>query len=307
MFKNSWLFCGLILCATARGEAPTAPAKATAEAPIREIFVPFEDLNVILDNDHRRVFLTREEYEDLIQRAKSKPHKPAPHKVALIAAQYHGEILEGRALIQGELIVDVLEDGLFALPLNLAGVGIRSALLDGRPAPLFRSGADLPSLLVQGRGRHKLEIQLTATLQTAAAQQTLQLTLPTQAATRLDLSVPGNVELKGGAAVLQRTYDAAADKTRLELLPHQGSMALALSLNNRLTQEQRLLVARSVIVDEVTQGYERLHATVSYRLLHGTADQLRLVVPTGFDVVKVESTCSPDGRSTRRMAAEFWK
>jgi hypothetical protein len=44
-----------------------------------------------------------------------------------------------------------------------------------------------------------------------------------------------------------------------------------------------------VIVDEVTQGYERLHATVSFRVLHGTTEKLRLIVPTGFDVMKVES------------------
>src|SRR5262249_20715561 len=162
---------------------------------------------------------TREEYEELVKAAKSKPQTPAPHKAALIAAQYEGQLADGRALIEGQLTIEVMEEGLFALPLDLAGVGIRSATLDGKPAPLFHSGQNQPTVLVQGKGLHKLELKLTAPLQTAAAQQTLQVTLPTQAATRLKLSVPGNVEVKGGAAVVSRSFDMAAGRTLLELLP----------------------------------------------------------------------------------------
>ena len=124
----------------------------------------------------------------------------------------------------------------------------------------------------------------------SAAQQTLQVTLPSNARPReLTLSVPGNVDVKGGAAVVSRTFDMAANRTLLELQPERGEMTIVMSLNNRLLQEQRLLVARSVIVDEVTQGYERIHATVSYRVLHGAVEKLRLAIPAGFEVTTVES------------------
>ena len=78
MFRINFALCILLVTASAQGKGPATPAKPSSESPIREIFVPFEDLNVILDNDHRRVFLTRDEYEDLIRRAKSKPQQPAP-------------------------------------------------------------------------------------------------------------------------------------------------------------------------------------------------------------------------------------
>ena len=39
------------------------------------------------------------------------------------------------------------------------------------------------------------------------------------------------------------------------------------------------VVARSVIVDEVTQGYERIHATVSYRVLHGAVESSACACP----------------------------
>jgi len=43
-------------------------ATATEEQPVREIYVPFEDLNVVLEGQPRRVFLTREEYRDGLAR-----------------------------------------------------------------------------------------------------------------------------------------------------------------------------------------------------------------------------------------------
>lgn len=262
---------------------------APEQPPIREIYVPFEDLNVILDNDKHRAFLTREEYDELVKLAKAKPQSPAPHKIALVAAEYEGQLEDGRALITGQLQIEVLDDGLFALPLELGGVGIRSALLDDKPAALSRNAQQQPIVLVQGKGLHKLELKLTAPLQTAAAQQTLQVSLPSISATKLKLTVPGNVDVKGGAAVFSRTYDMAGNRTLLELLPQRGGMSVVMSLNNRLLQDQRVVVARGVIVDEVTQGYERIHATISYRVLHGAVEKLRLAVPAGFEVTKVDS------------------
>ena len=165
-------------------------------------------------------------------------------------------------------------------------------------------------MLVQGKGLHKLELKLTAPLQTAAAQQTLQLTLPTIAATRLKLTVPGNIDVKGGRggrSAARMTWRPTARV--LELLPQRGGMAVVMSLNNRLLQDQRVFVARSVIVDEVTQGYERIHATISYRVLHGAVEKLRLAVPAGFEVTQGRiDPARPLGREGRATpTARPWK
>ena len=280
----------LLLASIAQAQAPNAPAKPAGEQPLREIFVPFEDLNIILESPTQRVFLTRQEYDDLVAKAKTKPQVNVPHKLALVAADYDAQLQDGRALITGNLTIEVLDDGLFALPLDLAGVGIRTATLDGQPAPLTTNNQQRPVLLLQGKGMHKLVLSLTAPLQTAAAQQSLHVTLPTTSTARLKLAVPGNVEVKGGAAVVDRQYDMAANLTRLELLPQRGGMSIVMSLNNKLLREQRVVVARSVIVAEVTLGYERIHATVSHRVLHGAVDKLRFAVPAGFEVTRVQAT-----------------
>lgn len=271
--------------ASAQQQDPAPPPEV-----IREIFVPFDDLNVLLEgSDVQRVFLTRDEYRDLLKKAKQSPAQPqASISAAVIAADYSVTIEEGRAKLTGELLVEVLEDGLHVLPLEFNGVGLRIATLDDQPAAIGLNEHRQPVLFVSGKGRHRLNVELVAAVQIAAAQQSLQFQLPTPAATQLKLAVPGNVEVKGGASVIRRTLAADGNTTNFELLPSREPMSLVMSLNNRLLQREHVIVARSVIVDEVTTGYERIHATVSAAVLHGAVEKLQFSVPAGFEVSDVQ-------------------
>jgi hypothetical protein len=267
-----------------------AQAEAQDKPLVREIFVPFEDLHVILEADAHRVFLSRTEYEELIAKAKVKAAESVPLPGTFLSGQYAATLSEGRALIRGKLELELLHDDLTALPLELGGVGVRRATLDGKPAALGRDAHGAVQIFVSGKGKHGLELELTAPLTTAAAQQTLSLRLPTPPAAGLKLVVPGNVEIKGGAEVAQREYDMAGNQTRFALLLRPGDHTIVMSLNNRQVQDEQVLVARSVLVDEVTQGYERLHASVSCRVLQGAADKLQFTLPKGFEITSIVST-----------------
>ncbi len=263
-----------------------------AEPPplVREIYVPFGDLHVLLENDPKRVLLSRTQYEELLAKAAARGPKPrAPQGALLAAAQYTVEAEPQRAVIRGALAVDVLEDGWQSLPLDFSGVALRKASLDDRPASIARLENGSLVLLVEGKGRHALALEIVAPIEAAAARQTLGFRLPQPAASRFQLSVPGDVELSRGASVVSRTYDAATDRTRFELLPGKGDTSLVMTLNSRLKAQDRAVLARSVILDELTQTYERIHATVSLAILHQPVDQFRFRVPEGFEVTEVES------------------
>ena len=137
----------------------------------------------------------------------------------------------------------MLEKGLQAVPLDLGGVGLLSAKLDGRDAPIGRAPGGRLSLLVEGVGRHALVLEMAAPLETTAAQQMLFFRLPRAAAGRLRLAVPGDVEIRSGADVAGRELDRAAGVTRFELLPTAGDATLVMSLNSHL-QRQRAGRAR---------------------------------------------------------------
>ena len=59
--------------------------------------MPFADLNVVLEADVQRIFLTRPEYEALLAKAKQNPQTPPPRAATLLSAQYDAKIEEGIA------------------------------------------------------------------------------------------------------------------------------------------------------------------------------------------------------------------
>ena len=88
----------------------TAPVDL--EKPAREIFVPFEDLNVILGSNVQRVFMTRAEYQALVGKASRKAGQRPPQHAVLVSGDHKIEVEEGRARIRSVLQLEVLEDGL---------------------------------------------------------------------------------------------------------------------------------------------------------------------------------------------------
>ncbi len=259
------------------------------ERVVREIYVPFEQLDVLLEDQPQRVLLSRKEYEQLLEKAKVAPDTRAPQADVLISADYEADIEPDRARITGTLLVEVLEEGLQAVELDLSGVGLRRAAIDGQSAALGRADDGPLTLFIEGKGRHELVLEMVAPVQTTAATQVLNVRLPRPPTATLELTVPGDVEVKSGADVAGRVFDEAAGVTRFELLPRKGDMTLVMTLNSRLLRTQRAVVARSVVVDEVTEAYERLHATVSMEVLHRAVEGFRFVVPEGFEVTDVGS------------------
>ncbi|NLE60108.1 MAG: hypothetical protein GX616_17295, partial [Planctomycetes bacterium] len=281
----------LLLLATVITLAPDGSAfgsvgsgQSDKSTTARELYVPFEDLNVILEGQPRRVLLSREEYQQLKKAAVTEAEARPSRDAAILAADYRIDVQSGRALITGELSIEVLVPGIHALPLDLAGVGLRKAELDDGNAPIGRSDEGRLDLFVSGKGLHTLRLELVAPLETTAATQVLNYRLPTPAATKVRLTVPGDVEVKAGAETISRELDEAGSVTRFELVPRRGDVSLVMTLNSKLLRQERIVVARSVMVDEVTQVYERLHATFSMTALHKAVDTFEFRLPEGFEV-----------------------
>ena len=301
-----WLFAGLsqvwrsrlpliVLLAAWLGNAAVGLDAALAKPAVvppettREILVPYDELELILEHQARRIFVPRAEYEDLIAQAKTAPERHPPRNGSVVSAEYDATIERGRATIRGTLQIEILADGLHAIPLPVSGASIRRAALDNEPASLGKSSRGEIALFVQGRGRHVLTLDLLTRLVTSSARQSLRFELPAASASAMRLTAPGNVEVKSGAGVIRREVDKSAGVTRFELLITRGETNLELSLNNRLLREDRVVLARSVVIDELTAAYERLHVTASMDVLHGATDRFRFVVPDQFEITSVET------------------
>lgn len=283
---------GLTLPAARAAEPPPEDAR-----PVRELLVPFDDLNVLLEGPTRRVLISREQYEALLEQAKTTPGEPAPRKTAIIAASYEAQLGDERAQITGSLTIDVLEEGLHAIGLDLSRVGLRRATLDGdEGAPIGRADDGRLMLFVSGVGLHQLSLEMVAPLATDSARQELNIQVPTPPATRFLIVAPGDVDVQsaaGGAAVVSRVVGETPEAqpvTRIELLlARNAPLSLLMTLNSRLQRTERLVLARSVVVGEVTGAYEKLHATISLAVLHRAVDEFSFEIPDGFEITEIAS------------------
>src|SRR5688500_17850754 len=87
--------------------APSPGQAPPAERPVCELFVPFNDLHVLLGGDTRRVFMSREEFEELKTQAEKDPGQQTPHRSVILSAAYDAELETGRAKLTGELQIEV--------------------------------------------------------------------------------------------------------------------------------------------------------------------------------------------------------
>lgn len=262
-----------------------------AEEPekIRELYVPFDDLKSLLGDQTQRVFLTRAEFDALKQAAAQSPEERVPQEVCLLAADYVAELRGQRAIIRGSLTLEVLSEGLKAVPLEMDQVGVYRASLDGKPASLGRDAKGNVFLFLEGIGTHQLELSLTASVANDAAQQSLQLQVQLAATNQFRLQVPGNVEIKSGAVILSRTVDVDRNLTQFQIQPHRGLMSVVMSLNNRTLREQTTSMARGVLVAELTSATERLHATMAMSITSGATDEFRFWIDSNFEVQQVDT------------------
>jgi hypothetical protein len=281
----------MALAAVAAAIPGAVGAGTPAPAPDieRELRVPFEDLGLLFQTDRERVLLGRSEYEDLLRKATRKTDELPPADALPCGATCSMVVEQDRVVLRGAVSVEVLRDGLHAVPIGLARVGLLKIELDGVPAPAGRDDAGRLIVFVGKPGKHNVEYEAVAPLQTTAAQQVLSVRLPNAPASSLKVTVPGDVEVRSGAAISGRVFDQAAGVTRLDLVPDSPDLTLVMSLNSRLKRQDRVVVAQSVVIDELTQVYERLHATVTMDVLHQAAREFRFKVPNGFEILQVDS------------------
>jgi hypothetical protein len=269
------------------GPAPTAIAQQGEMK--REIYVPFDDLKTVLASGIQRIYLPRNEYEDLLKKANIKPGDIPPQQSLLLGAKYRINIFGDSALIVGDFEVESLAAGLQQLPLGFSGVSILNVTVDENAASLVRDSEQLVRLLLPSIGKSQAQFSMSAAVQHAAAEQTLTVLLPHAANSKIDLIVPGNIEIKSGASVLKRTIDEEQNVTRFELMAKPGPLRITMSLNNKRLKTEEIVVARNVLVAELTQAIQRLHGTFSMQMQQGAASDFRFAIAAGFQVTDVQA------------------
>jgi len=78
--------------------------------------------------------------------------------------------------------------------------------------------------------------------------------------------------LTSGPAVVGRVYDAAVNRTSFQLVPSRELMSMTMSVNNKKLQAKKSILAKSVVIHELTSNYEQIHARVNVDILYGSTN-----------------------------------
>ncbi|MDR2705229.1 MAG: hypothetical protein LBC02_05570, partial [Planctomycetaceae bacterium] len=269
---------------------------ATIFSQDREIFVPETQFGALFEGATNHILIKRNEFETLRQQAReirlemSQNKDKPPAEAVLLSSDYRVEIAGLRAVIDGVLEIDVLTNDPVSIPLPLERVAVLEAVFEDSRQPVAMSENNgQKTLIFSGKQRYRIRLRLTTPLEIDATRQRLNFQLLYGTETSFRLSVPGDVELKGGASVLLRKIENGATHFDLLLPPGNNKTEILMSLNSHRKGEYSAILVRSVQFAEVTEHYEQLHATVSLNELHQGVRETSFFVPAGFEITEVRS------------------
>ena len=265
-------------------ENPSSPDK---KQTTRVLYVPFENLNILFDGSSQHVYLSKKEYEGLLEKAKIEPVEKTPRDFVYSSVEHKSEILGSYAVINTKLTVETFRDGLHAIPIDFKNVSLQSATLGGKPAPLGKNTNNQTIIFLSGKSIHEVDLQFVSLVKVETARQSVGFQLPTAATSTFSIAVAGNVELTSGPAVVGRVYDADVNRTSFQLVPSRDLMSMTMSVNNKKLQAKKSILAKSVVIHELTSNYEQIHARVNVDILYGSTNEVRFGLPSDFQITEV--------------------
>lgn len=295
----------LIVSCTCSGltqESPPAanakpPAKANPnETPWEElIYVPFKQLKSVLDNEATTVFMPYSQFVKLWQGAAIGPRDPnkPPVNAVITSAAYVGKIEKDLARIDAEFSIRVLDRPWAAIPLKFGDVAVGKLTSADGQSLLQGTGEGTYSLLLPTVGEHKVHLELVARVRTSPEGKNFELECPATGITSFDLTVPAAdqtvevtpnllvtpIEEGGGDVKTTRVQVNLGATRKITARWHpRTSTAPAMELLTSVDNTQDVRVA---------DGLVHTHATIAFKVLRGSLDQVRIAVPAKHRILDV--------------------
>jgi hypothetical protein len=276
-----------------RAQPPEQP-RADDEPDGRRVFVPVEDLDVVLEHDQQGVILPRADFLKLAAEAKKnlKATPQTPHKVVIAGARYTARIVDDQLLVSADIEINQLARGWQMVTLPYRGLAVEAATLDDKPARIGRGAGDGRPLVVlsEDRGRHTLKLELVAPLVTVGSDKVVGVGLAPISSATLKMTLPAGKFLHVDEIPLERPADA--DEPAEYSVALGGKAAASLRITDRRTQQDSasLVFAGTAIGLHVAPEERTWRAVTSLSAFGKPIDNLTFVVPKSLDIVSVEST-----------------
>jgi len=287
---------GLLLFGSLISQLAAQPAEgrgAAEEPPGRRVYVPVEDLDVVLEHDKQGVILPRAEFLKLWSAAREFEDQPqSPYKLVVSRGQYAARIDGDQLVVSATIEFNQLARGWQTATLPFTGFAVEGATLDGKPAQVGRGPGDGRPLIVFSHeaGRHLLKLELSTALVSVGSDKLASFGLAPIASATLQLSLPAGKFLHLDEIPLDRP--AAADQPAAYTVALGGRSGVTLRITDRKTHQDAssLVFAATAIGLHVAPEERTWRAVTSLSVFGKPIDNLTFVVPKALEIVGIEST-----------------
>ncbi len=263
--------------------------------PERLIYMPFKNLKAVFEKPDGSVLVPYADYLKLWEKAfgdgMRKPEQ-APVSGVISSASYTARIEKDVAQISATFVVQVLEKGWAEIPIKFGEAAIGKLTSDSGKVLLRGTGNGTYSLLLPSAGEHKVSLELTARVRTAPDGKSLDLDVPPVGITDFELIVPEadqTMELKPKLAV--QPVEVAAKESKIKATigsTEKISVRWHPRVGTKPDMELLASVTNQTMVS-VEDGLIHTDAWLSYEILRGQLEKLKLVVPRGHRILDITS------------------
>ncbi len=280
---------------------------ATSGRRERTIYLPFAELEKVFEKEGRGVFLPYREFVtlwDQVKLPKKADARKPPVEGILSGAVYDGKVDDETATLGATLEFESFkEKGWAVLPFSSAAMNIAEADTGKAVLEAVKEGR---RILLPEKGKYTVTMKVYAKVTRSNGRNSVALTLPNAAVSRLSLLVPGSgwkFEIGQGSAF---TTKPAGESTRLDVFA--GGVA-KLDISWRKEGEETgltpLVFAQADATSTVAPGAFTTSLNVSYRILRAGVKEFSMQIPKPHSVLSAEGENIRDWKIEERADGEF--
>ena len=292
--SSQWLFATLLTVAALPVFAQAQSRDPVTElAEARRVFVPVEDLDVIVERDKQGVLLPRAKFDVLLTQAKANAERnavPAGIPVVLTSADYAAQIVGDQLLLSVSAELTQFEDDWRESRFPLQRLSLEQVLIDDAPALIGRHNDGSVSLFTDTRGKHSLKLQLSTELNALGSDQLATFSLLRAPSGTLTLTLPAGKRLLIGNVQLERP--ASLDQVADYKIAVGGTGGIQLRITDRAAENaaDSLTFASTGYGLHVAPDEATWHALTTLQIFGKPVDRLSFAIPRYLEIADVEST-----------------
>ena len=279
----------------ASAQTPPNATPDKEKPPERLIYLPFKSLKSVFEKPDGSVLVPYADYQKLWDKAfgdgTRKPDSPTVG-AAIASANYSAKVEKDVVQITAFYVVQAIEKGWVEIPVKFGDAAIGKLTSDSGKVLLRGTGSGAYVLMLPSLGEHKVTLELTAGVRTTPEGKSFDLSLPAVGIANLELLVPEvdqTFELKPKRGT--QTIEASAGGTKLSA--SLGSVdSLSVRWHARVGSKPELELLASVTnqtLVTIEDGLVHTDASLTYDVLRGQIEKLKLVVPKEHRILDVTS------------------